>query len=260
MEAAGAEQAAQMEKLLLRQKPAIRLSSGLWPRYLRGDVLPQGSLEGSRSSLVVRLDKIYPGTESIFNHPVWELLDFDRLLGPRDLKRLYLALGGEIFGELTLLPPGVEELVDYEKLSFWRARDENRSEVWKYLPDLDGIAVCLLEARLDYLAQDVGGFVQAMLGAGHEFIRLGKSPVFQDDKSRAALLLMEMMAQRYASCLVQDDPFMEDEFPDLCLQIDHWQESWNVRAQLHHAKPWEQRKFPFKYWVDKLKSRKYQSQ
>ena len=209
MEAAGADQAAQMEKQFLRQKPVVRLSSGLWPRYLRGDVLPQGSLEGHRSSLVARLDKIYPGTESIFNHPVWELLDFDRLLGPRDLKRHYLTLGGDIYDELTLLPPGVEEFVDYEKLSFWRERNESRNEVWRYLSDLDGIAVCLIEARLDYLAQDLGGFFQAMLGAGHEFIRLGKSPVFQDDKSRAALLLMELMAQRYASCLIQEDPFFE---------------------------------------------------
>lgn len=257
MEAAGVKQAAQMEKLLLRQKPVVRLSSGLWPRYLRGDVLPQGSLEGNRSSLVVRLDKIYPGTESIFNHPVWELLDFDRLLGPRDLKRHYLTLGRDIYGELTWLPTGLEEHVGREKVSFWRYQNESRHEVWKYLSDLDGIAVCLIEARLDYLAQDVVGFVQAMMGAGHEFIRLGKSPVFQDDKSRAALLLMEMLAQRYASCLVQDDPFMKDAFPELCLQIDHWQESWNVRAELHLEKPWEQRKFPFRYWADKLKFRKY---
>lgn len=259
MEAAGAEQAAQMEKLLLRQKPVIRLSSGLWPRYLRGDVLPQGSLEGNRSSLVVRLDKIYPGTESIFNHPVWELLDFDRLLGPRDLKRHYLTLGEDIYDQITLLPPGLEEF-EYENLSFWRAGIKSRDDVWKYLADLDGIAVCLIEARLDYLAQDAEGFVRAMVGAGNEFIRLGKSPVFQDDKSRAALLLMELMAHRYASCLVKDDPNVEYSRPDLCVHVDHWQESWDVRAQLHQEKRWEQRRFPFKYWADKLKSREYWAQ
>ncbi len=257
MAAAGAEQPAQMEKLLLKQKPLVRLSSGLLPKYLRGDVLPQGSLEGHRSSLVVRLNKIYPGTESIFIHPVWDLLDFDRLLGPRDLKRHYLTLGGAAYDELTLLPPDLEKLPDHEKVSFWRYRNEDRNEVWECLPDLDALAVCFIEARLDYLAQDEEGFIQAMLGAGHEFIRLAKSPVFQDDKTRSALLLMEMMALRYASCIVQEDPLLRRFRADLCQLIDHWKESWSVRAQLHQGKPWEHKKFPFGYWVDKFKSKKY---
>ncbi|MFO6419254.1 hypothetical protein ACLBKS_03535 [Hylemonella sp. W303a] len=245
MVASGAVQADQFERLISKAHPRLRLSSGLWPRYLRGDVMPQGSQERAKSSLIVRLDRVYPGTAEIFYHPLWELMDFDRLLWPKRLREIYLSMNEfvwmdfvEDFGDwITVLldeEKGPRKVLDATELPFWKIEqsDESLQVAWGLIDGLDGVAVCLIEARSGYLAQDIRAFVNAILGVNSMLKKLVKDPGFQFPKQQSALLILRGMCFRLAELLIIE-PGSNEKVKFFERAIRNRRDEWEAQVNPH---------------------------
>lgn len=212
MAASGTVIAQEFEKALTAMPGHLRLSSGLWGRYLRGEVRPQGSVGREGLSLVARIDRALPGTASTFYHPVWELLDFRRLIGPDDLRDLYLSMGEEVWSGMVDLQTGGEPGLQQEVFHFWRARDLSEEQTLKIrsMPTLDGVAAALIEARMAYFAQDRGDFLDAMMNVSIQLSSASKSELFQTLRMKSALfIVMGIWLQEMGRFLV-DPPALQD--------------------------------------------------
>lgn len=190
----------------------LRLSSGLWGRYLRGEVLPQGSVGKEGLSLVARIDRALPGTASTFYHPVWELLDFRRLIGPDDLRDLYLSMGEEVWSGMVDLQTGEETGLQKEAFHFWRDRylSEEQSLKIRSMATLDGIAAALIEARMAYFAQDRSDFVDAMMNVSIQLSTAKESELFQTRRMKSALLIVKGIWLQEMGRLLIDPPALLD--------------------------------------------------
>lgn len=225
-------QAGQFEKLISKSRRGIHLSSGLWPRYLRGDVMPLGSLEKRKENLVSRLENLCPGTSKVFHHAAWELLDFQRLLGPARLRTLYVTMDKKVWTRFVSNTRGENGVPADDPTPFWKVdrsvADLQRS--WSQAPGFDGIAVCLIEARMGYLAQDEVKFTNAILGAASRLARLAKTPGFQLQRQQSALLLLEF------SCLHLAEHFIvhpSNTDLQLSLMVQNRRDECNSRTQAH---------------------------
>jgi len=160
MAACGASIAEEVDNVLLKGRAPIRLSKGLWARYMRGEVAPQGSIDGSRSSLVRRIDRKFSGTEEIFFHPFWELIDFSRLMGPDELRNHYVSLGPNVWRTFLELGVSKKKRVTPQQCRFWwTGTNPDRLARIRKLPYLDGMAAGLIEARMGFLAQKEEDFL-----------------------------------------------------------------------------------------------------
>ena len=258
MAAGGMTSVEEFENRFSKYTRQIRLSSGLWARYMRGEVAPQGSLSGSESSLVDRLDKEYPGTAAIFHHPIWELLDFDRLLGPAQLKQLLLRMGQNVWEPFVKVGFSRRSNRAESVSGFWKKpiTVESRQYEWEDLDGLDALAVYLIDARLGYLAQYEADFGRAMWQMRCHFPGLLQSEPFCSWRRMAsALLVMEAMCIRFARHMVLEEPevpyfggyddddgahpddmlALEDKISheEVCLACRKWIEEWKQRKASH---------------------------
>lgn len=242
MAAGGMTSVEEFENRFSKYTRQIRLSSGLWARYMRGEVAPQGSLSGSESSLVGRLDVEYPGTAAIFHHPLWELLDFDRLLGPAQLKQLLLRMGQNVWEPFVKVGFSRRSNRAESVSGFWKKplTVESRQYEWEDLDGLDALAVYLIDMRLGYLAQSEADFARAMWAARCHFPRLAQSEPFQSWRRMvSALLVIEAMCIRLAGYLILDQPetFDDDEMMEdhqvFCRAYRKWSEEWDDRKASH---------------------------
>lgn len=255
MEASGAETPVQFEKHLSKAHRSLRLSSGLWPRYLRGDVIPQGSQANSRTSLITRLDRVYPGTAQSYRHPVWTLLDFDQLLGPAQLRDLYMTMDPSVWTDLFSVDIEVSEKV---RPPFWKQylSTEALQRHWGQVPALDGLAVCLIEARMGYLAQLEEHCFNALLGAATRVLRLSKTTGYRHEKQQSALLVLERMCLSHLNTLLS--PYMHDLDPFLtfCRAAEHALVAWRSRYDVHQASLSKPARTRLAAWVREVDGRR----
>lgn len=212
MAASGTEIAQEFETALAAMPGHLRLSSGLWGRYLRGEVLPQGSVGRDGPSLVVRIDRALPGTASTFYHPVWELLDFRRLIGPDELRDLYLSMGEEVWRGMVDLRTGGEQGLQQEVFHFWRNRRllEKQSLKIRSMATLDGVAAALIEARMAYFAQDRSNFLDAMMDVSIQLTAASESELFQTLRMKSALLIVKGIWLQEMGRFLIDPPALQD--------------------------------------------------
>lgn len=258
MVATGAQQSDQFERFISKSHPNIHLSSGLWPRYLRGDVIPNGSLERHKANLVFRLERIRPGTAEIFYHPMWELFNFDKLLGPRELRTLYVTMGKSVWRPFLDHVCNPDESPNFERTPFWKKSEDPELLVnaLSQIGGLDGVAACLIEARMAYLAQNEAVFLITMMEAYSHLGALATTPEFEFPKEQSALLLMQTICLGVPSSLL---PHLGSEAPGdtLCELFQSRHIAWRRRA-LEHAKslpkPWAAQ---FKKWTNEVIKRTY---
>lgn len=259
MTAFGATQADQFEKLISKSHRSIHLSSGQWPRYLRGDVMPQGSLERHKANLVARLDRIHQGTAEIFYHPIWELLDFHRLLGPGQLLTLYMSMDETVWTHFVNCNWDESGMPDGGATPFWKI-DRNAADLqrkWSQIPGFDGLAVCLIEARMGYLAQDEVKFTDAILAASSKLVKMAKAPEFQFQKQLSALLVLERMCLCLAEQLIVFTRDPEGGDDQLSLMVLHLSDKWRQRAQAHLDSLTKPAAALFAKWVNGLVKTEY---
>lgn len=211
----------------------LRLSSGLWSRYMRGKVIPQGALDDQRNTtLVHRMDNFLPGTADIFFSPIWSLIAWNPKVDLEEMKRGYCWLRKDIFEHFV-----DEAYLDCGKGApgygyFWyryspfedRLRLVNRFDVW------DALAACLLEARMCYAAQDQFHFAAWQIFAGKTIVVLQERPEFKEKHLHSVFLTMEWMCLLTLLTNLHKTNWVRDELNDR--RID-WERSWNSRCKKH---------------------------
>lgn len=225
-----------LERRLASSPVRLRLSKGLWPRYMRGEVMPQGAKTPSRSSLIARVDTLYPGTGAIFYSPLWDLMDFDRLLGPKELVRMYLQLDEWIWTKFVA-HKNTHDLARIALAPYWHRplSVSTRTVLLERLHGMDGLSACMIEARMGYLRQDIRGFFDCLRAGSSVMKQLASTTPFAYKRMRSALLLLEGLWLLYMGANVMSPPHYLDtpEF-DYSKALE-WAREWSGKAD-HHAR------------------------
>jgi hypothetical protein len=234
-EASGATSVEEFELGYTNTIGKIYISRGLWARYMRGETLPQGAVSGRSRTIIERLDLQYPGTADIFFHPVWDLLDFNRLLGPEQLLEKYLSLEEDIWLQFVACIDSINPYQPATPATFWPLNVHKAARKMRLagLSGLDGIAACLIESRLGHLAQDEERFVTSMLVAASILQTLRSCEPFQSTRMRSALLLMEGVCIGYVDKLTVVVPPYGPVHRDLRSKARAWQSNWINRCEAH---------------------------
>lgn len=157
----------------------------------------------------MRIDRALPGTAATFYHPVWELLDFKKLLGPDQLRELYLQMGKEVWEGMVDLRPGDQPVLRSDAFHFWRRRklEHDHSQKIRAMSVLDGIASSLIEARMAFFAQDRIDVLNSMSEAYIHLMRAKKDDtLFGTLRMQSVVLLLEGMWIGEMGRLVVDPP------------------------------------------------------
>lgn len=251
MTASGVRTAEEFEICYSKASGEISLSRGLWSRYLRGEVIPQGARASNQRSLIDRMDDEHQGSADIFVHPLWDLLDFDLLLGPDQLKRLYLWFDENIWRRFVACGHSLQANSPPVFLTFWqiqRSETERRSCLGR-LDGLDGLAACLIEARLGYMGQDEDRFVGSFSVAAAHFKKLGATDVFSSTRMRSSLLLMEGLCVAYVTRKTVDAPTSDEAHSLQRSKARHWQSSWLDRYKSHMKQLSPSSEATFRRWA-----------
>lgn len=259
MAVSGAVQADQFEKLISKSRLDIHLSSGLWPRYLRGDVMPQGSLERHKTNLVFRLERFRPATADIFYHPIWELFNFDKLLGPRELRTIYAGLNKSVWEPFMSHNINPDESPNFERSPFWKIlhSPESLNEALSQIDGFDGVAVCLIEARMAYLAQDEDEFTIAMMAAYSHLDALAKNPEFEFPKLQSAFLVLQTMCLRFVGFLMPYLLVPPSSGDDMCELFQARYGDWNKKIRAHAKSLPRHAASQFAKWSNQVARREY---
>lgn len=222
------------ENQLAKLSHKVRLSKGLWPRYMRGEVLPQGAWTSGRATLIERIDAIYPGTARIFHSPLWELMDFEKMLGPHELKSMYLRLDKEIWARFVSHSRSASiEAVAASR--YWKIR-RTEAELVDHLrrsKGLDGLSACLIEARMSYLMQEEPWFIACMLEGRRIINLLAHTPEFASARMQSALFLLEGLWIAHVREQVIAAPFFRDMPPEIVDSATRWEKQWAENSRNH---------------------------
>ena len=219
----------------------LGLSKGLWSRYLRGEVTPQAALDTRSTSLIHRLEAVFPGAHGTFFHPIWELMDFDILLGPDDIKKIYQGMGEHICDEFFYSEDTQADLPEFDYIKFWHRPLEVMSaqdaELYFYdFVSLDGIALCIAEARMAHLRQNDLMFCYWMELAGVN-LRSWRHPHLPNRvRMRSALLVMEGILINYALQMTKYGEGIHLNRTERMKKIFTWNDFWLSRCKEHIRK------------------------
>lgn len=219
---------------LLKKEGRIRLASGLWARYMRGEVIPQGALHGAANSLVNRIGKVFPQTPSVFYTPLWGLLDWNSQIDLEEIRSIYLSLDEEIHIHFVRRIDIRGERAVSDKGMFWHLKKsiEARRALLTELGVWDCLIVCLLEARMNYAAQSIEAFFDCQLLACRCLEQLQEFPEFQIKRLRGILLTMEALCFDALIEAMGEDPVGNSALKS---GDRYWitMRSWSERCQRH---------------------------
>ncbi len=195
----GAQNIKEMELLLSHRKNlGIRIASGLWARYLRGDVAPQGAKLRAKGNLVDRLDKVYPRTAEVFHHPAWSLLNWNPVIDLAEMRQDYLNLGDEVC--LHFFAPSIErgDRGYSSQTQFWHLAKTN-AERHRVINELaidpwQKIQLALMEAKMAFAAQRQESFVDCQSMACKFMAELSVQVGTDRPRIQAGFLMMEALA------------------------------------------------------------------
>lgn len=251
MAASGAQTAEEFELRFAKPTGKICLSRGLWSRYLRGETVPQGALTQRGRTLIDRMDDQYPGSRDIFLHPVWELLDFEQILGPDQLRAKYLCLEETLWPQFVACNETIKPNAPSQPLIFWPSPQTEavRKMRLRQLRGLDGLAACLIEARMGYLAQTEERFVNSLVIAGQHFQALSKEVVFTCRRMESALLVMESYGVAFVTQKTIDAPSGDEARSALRSIAKGWHRNWMQRYEAHLRTLSSSSKNTFQSWL-----------
>lgn len=234
MTASGSTLVQEFEESLKARSLKVQLSNGLWSRYMRGEVIPQGARGATGATLIERIEAIYPGTANSFHSPLWELMEFDRLLGPHELKDMFLRLSEETWTRFV---------ANYKSAStaavaasrYWLARTSGE-ELLRNLSELkgfDGLSSCLIMARLGYLRQEEGLFVACMHEAREILDTIRRSAAFAAPKMQSVSLLIEGLWLAHAKHHLVTAPRVREDVHRLSDYTVRWEKEWETVTDDH---------------------------
>jgi hypothetical protein len=234
MESSGAVLVQELEERLRAKSRKVLLSDGLWARYMRGEVLPQGARGSGAATLIERIEAIYPGTAAFFHSPLWELMDFNKVLGPHELKSMYLRLGKRTWARfVSNYKSASTEAVAAAR--YWKIR-HSREELLGHLRELtglEGLSACLIEARLGYLRQEESAFMDSMLEGRRLMREVAHSSPFATPKMQSALLLIEGLWIAHVRQQVLAAPRVREATHPVSELAKDWERDWAAMSRDH---------------------------
>lgn len=231
----GLSQACDLEDYLAKKHRSLRLSRGLWSRYMRGETLPQGSLTARKRTLVHRVDDVVRGSAGVFFHPLWDLLDFGRSIPPEHLRSAYLQLDERIWHVIVRHSSDAEMDEDELDADFWYRQKSARIQV-RTLDQrigLDGLAGCMIEARMAYFCQNAVTYVAAHLAGCRILKQLPEQPEFSAKRMRSVLLLIETGWQANLESAFENLHEISDEERQARSAARDSREDWETRIKKH---------------------------
>jgi len=212
--------------------------SGVWARYLRGEVLPQNARSTEEPSLIRRIEDagIASESERIFSHPVWALMDFKKDLSPLDLKAASLKLDKRLLQLFILHHVGIRggEVAD----KFWYRCPADKSKIMERsrLIHLDGLAVSIICARMSYLAQNRTEYLK-FLSLACDFLKIyAEWPLFKAKRMKSVLLVIEGSIQEQVRAAIRTPRGDYDFSLDGADIVTELQLDWMQRTKVHKRK------------------------
>jgi hypothetical protein len=250
-QASGASEAKELQKLLSEKRLGPTQSSGLWSRYLRGEMLPQGGLSSGTSSLVSRIELagIASGSSRIFSHPVWDLMDFKKVLTPVDLRATGLKLDKKLC-QLFVLHHAVARGGDVAD-RFWYQCPPDKSKVMERSRsiDLDGLAVSVICARMAYLAQNRILFTE-FLSLACDFLKMYSGcPLYSEKRMKSVLLVMEGSIQNQVRAAIRTPQGDYDFSLNGAESVTTLRQDWEHRTKSHSRTLSKSSLAVFKQWL-----------
>lgn len=251
MAASGAALVQEFENHVKSRSHKVRLSNGLWARYMRGEVIPQGARGSGSATLIERIEAIYPGTAAIFHSPLWELMEFDKVLGPHELKTMFLRLGEETW---TCFVDNYKSLSTAAVAAsrYWlvKASGDELLAKLRNLRGLDGLCSCLILARIGYLRQEETWFVACMHEARRILITIGQSTEFSPAKMQSAILLIEGLWLAHAKQHLVAAPRVREDVYHLSDYAIRWERKWESAADAHAETLSKTSRTAFEKWIE----------
>ncbi|EYC52949.1 hypothetical protein AZ34_14550 [Hylemonella gracilis str. Niagara R] len=178
-------------------------------------------------------------------------MDFPRLLGPDDLRKLYLSMGEEVWRGMVDLESGTDSVLSTEFLHFWRRRilsDELAVKI-RSMETLDGLAAGLIEARMAYLRQDRIDFFGAMTTAYVQLVRAKKeSTLFESRRMQSVLLIMMGLWLQEMGRLVLDPPVVFDAQHQMRAWMQQVSRGWIDACEKHQSLLPKHMEVQFRRW------------
>ncbi|MBB1073420.1 hypothetical protein HUU62_03215 [Rhodoferax sp. 4810] len=225
----------EFEESVLRQRNALTLSKGLWSRYLRGDITPQGANDKSKRHLIHRLSKDHPFPMRIYDHPMWGLMHFRSNMGPDEIKQIYFRFDKSLWRSLLLLDDHPFSASEIEQAQFWhRPCDTNNFiEICKEAPFCDVVGLCLCEAQMAYLRQDEPKFVFYIVFAGKAFAIFANRYAQENRRLAAIFLVLEGLCLEQALKMTTVELTSTTERTEDRARLFDWHQKWLSRCKLH---------------------------
>lgn len=231
----GATTSKEFEERVLRQKNSLTLSKGLWSRYLRGDIAPQGAKDKSKRHLVYRLGKNCPDSVRIYDHAMWELLRFRSNMGPDEIKQIYFQFDESVWRSVLLLDEHPFSDAEIEQAQFWHrpCNSDNFIEICKEVPFCDVVALSLCEAQMAYLRQDELKFVSYIVFAGKAFAIFANRYAQENRRLAAIFLVLEGLCLEQALKMTTVELTSTTERTEDRARLFDWHQKWLSRCKLH---------------------------
>lgn len=230
--------------------PSVSLSRGLWSRYLRGEVIPQGGTADRRSNLIQKLSGCYPAAAEVFYHPFWKLIDFRRLLSPDELRDMLLQMGMPVWRSFVDVVDIKGKDWQPDSSRFWNIECEATHQDLLEIPGWNGAAASLILTRMRYLAQDEVGFVNYLSVAQRHLLSLAGEEPYADKRMHSVLLVLEGLCLQHAYQLVMMSPCLLEESWELRREITKWSMKWSGRCQRHQRSLSDTARSLFIRWID----------
>jgi hypothetical protein len=181
------------------------------------------------------MDMEYPGTAAIFYHPLWVLIDFRKLLGPDELRNLFIVMGTDVYENFVEYKDRLGRDSQPEESRFWRGFDRPTSFL-SSLTGLDGPAAGLIEARMGFLGQVEEDFVGYMIFSKVSLVSLASTPPFASKAMHSALLVLEYLCLKHAYQLVMITPRIHEKQNEQAKKVMLWTKEWKSREEGHRRR------------------------
>lgn len=218
---------------LLGKKHKLVLASGLWSRYMRGEVVPQGALTGATNSLVMRIGKVFPETSGAFYTPLWELLTWTSVLDFNSLRSIYLSMDERVHIHFVARANAAGERVASKTSQFWHLKKSiaARRDVIDSLGVWDRLIACLLEARMSYAAQNIDAFTDCQLMASQILEDLTRTPEFGAKRLQGVLLAMQALCLDALFITIVESAIKEEARDRCRTAMNRWKERCGSHIQ-----------------------------
>jgi hypothetical protein len=233
--ASGFDEVQELEALF-DKTPRLKLASGLWSRYMRGEVLPQGASDFlEKRNLIHRVAKLFPEPFEVFYAPFWNFLVWDPFVDLDLMKACYLTLddGINVWFVARDEIDGERKATRYGQFWYHKRAIDARRKIVANVNAWDGLLICLLEAKMSFGAQDVEAFADSQMLACKTIEKLREVPEYQTKRLQGVFLTMEALClDTLVRNLAAHTPLSKNQ-AQIRERVREMKKLWNTKCYEH---------------------------